>query len=457
MINSEGLATLQSDHNESIYMTHCDTQSQDFKRLLQAECAHRRERLMAQMPPDSILIIAAAPVRQRNRDCDYTYRQDSNFYYLSGFTEPRALIVLRPNCPDGAYTLFCQARNAQEEMWQGRRMGVADAPDTLSCDAAYPIDDCQPRLSQMIANSRQLYTCLDSDPSYKKDLSAWIEQAGYTGSVHAIDPILHELRLHKSEFEIALMQQAAEISVDAHRRALKACHPDMMEYALEAEFTHRYRQSNAQHAYTPIVGGGENACILHYTDNNQALRNGDLVLIDCGAEYAHYASDITRTFPVNGRFDARQRALYQVVLEAQEAAIKTIKPGNSWHDPHRVAIEHLTLGLIELGLLKGDLSSCIKAQHYRQYYMHGTGHLLGMDVHDVGECKREQQWRTFEPGMVLTVEPGLYISQSSEAPAEYRGTGIRIEDDVLVTDSGHRVLTQSLEKTADAIEALMAA
>ncbi|MDH5426204.1 MAG: Xaa-Pro aminopeptidase [Gammaproteobacteria bacterium] len=424
----------------------------------------RRKQLMRMMSKDSIAILPAAPMRSRNRDVEHKYRQDSDFLYLSDFNEPEAVIVLIPGRKNGEYVLFCRDRDPLMETWNGKRYGPEGAVEVFAADDAFPIDDIDDILPGLMEHCERVYYTMGLNPEFDKQVMGWVNQLKKSArsGTHApyefvsLDYFLHDMRLFKSQPEIKLMQKAADISVSAHQRAMKICQPGMFEYELEAEYLHEFQRNGATWAYSSIVGSGANACILHYVENNQKMKDGDLVLIDAGAEYQGYDADITRTFPVNGKFTVPQREIYELVLASQKAAIKTVVPGNHWNDPHNAAVRVLTKGMIELGLLKGTLNKLIKEDAYRQYYMHRTGHWLGMDVHDVGDYKVDDEWRLLEPGMVLTVEPGLYIPQGSKGAKRWWDIGVRIEDDVLVTKDGHDVLTKALVSEVDDIEALMA-
>lgn len=429
-------------------------------KTLKSERKRRRKNLMRGIGQDAIAIVPAAPVRNRNRDVDYNYRPDSDFYYLTGFAEPEAVAVLIPGRGQGEYVLFCRERDPQQETWHGRRIGVERVCEQLDADDAFPIADIDEILPRLIEGKVQVHYSMGRDQAFDTRLMGWVNRVraqcgSVPGEFASLDHLLHEMRLFKSRAEISLMRRAARVSAAAHRRAMQVCRPGMMEYELEAEFAHEYRRNGCDHAYPPIVGGGDNGCILHYTDNNRALVDGELVLIDAGAEYLGYAGDITRTFPVNGRFSTAQRELYECVLEAQLAAINKVRPGNHWDDPHAAAVKVLTKGLIHLGLLKGSLIEALRKMHYQQFYMHRTGHWLGMDVHDVGDYKLNDNWRMLEPGMLLTIEPGLYINPARGVPKGYHNIGIRIEDDVLVTRDGCDVLSRDVPKSVDDIQALM--
>lgn len=427
---------------------------------------HRCHQLMAQMPADAIAVLFGASEQQRNSDVTFPFRQKSDLFYLAGFDEPEVVLVLVPGRAEGEKVMFCRERDPERERWEGSRAGTRGACERFGMDQAWPIEDIDEMMPALLADRRQVFGQLGENSADDSRLLAWV-----TGLRHqarrgvaaptafvALDQLLHEMRLIKSTVELDLMRRAAAISVEAHCRAMRYCQPGHYEYQLEAEINHCFRQAGCRsEAYPSIVGGGENACILHYIDNRDRLQDGDLVLIDAGCEYQFYAADITRTFPVNGRFSPPQRALYEVVLAAQDAAIAAVKPGNSWNAFHEAAVTVLCQGLLDLGLLQGDLAENLAAGHYRRFYMHRTGHWLGMDVHDVGDYKCEGDWRPLQPGMVLTVEPGLYIpSDSDDVEERWRGIGIRIEDDVVVTSSGCEVLSAGVPRTVDEIESWMA-
>ena len=430
------------------------------------EFAARRRELMDLMEPNSIAIVPAAPPRTRSRDTEYPYRQDSDFFYLSGFAEPEAVLVLTPGREHGEYVMFCRERDRTMEIWNGYRAGPEGVVKDFGADDAFPIGDVDEILPGLIEGRDRVYYQMGRDGEFDRQVMEWVNAirakvrsgAHPPGEFIALDHLLHDMRLFKSPGEVKVMQKAGDITAAAHLRAMEKCHPGMMEFQLEAEFLHEFSRNGSRFpAYSSIVGGGANACILHYIDNNCELKDGDLVLIDAGAEFEHYASDITRTFPVGGRFSPEQRALYDVVLKAQLAAIKQVKPGNHWNQPHEAALMELVKGMVQLGLLKGNVDELIENEEYRRFYMHRTGHWLGMDVHDVGDYKVGDEWRVLEPGMVLTVEPGLYVAVDDETvDPKWRGIGIRIEDDVLVTEKGRKVITAAAPKDPDEIEALMA-
>ncbi len=430
------------------------------------EFQRRRKRLMDMMGDESIAIIPTAPVRIRNRDVEYPFRHDSDFYYLTGFAEPESVAVLIPGRSSGEYILFCRERDARMETWNGIRAGLEGAVEKHGADDAFPIEDLDDILPGLLGDQERIYYTMGNDPAFDQRLLSWVKHVrdqarngiSAPDEFITLNHILHDMRLYKSRHEIKAMRQAARISAAAHRRAMQMCRPGMMEYQIEAELTYEFTRRGARSpAYSSIVGGGANSCILHYTDNSDELRDGDILLIDAGAEYESYASDITRTFPVNGIFSEAQKAVYEVVLKAQLAAIEAVQPGNHWNDPHEAAVHAVTTGLVALGILKGRVRSLIKEKAYTKYYMHRTGHWLGMDVHDVGDYKVDSEWRMLEAGMVLTIEPGLYLAPGRGLAKKWWDIGIRIEDDVLVTKDGHDVLSKDMPKTVDEIEALMAA
>jgi Xaa-Pro aminopeptidase len=430
------------------------------------EFAKRRKRLMQSMGKGAIAILPTAPARLRNRDSEFPYRPDSDFYYVTGFAEPEAVAVLIPGRKDGEYVLFCRENDPQAEIWHGRRAGLQGARETYGVDEAHPIAKLDDVIPELLERCERVYYTMGERGDFDQRVIGWVNRlrrkarAGVRTPTDfvALDHLLHEMRLYKSKAEAHAMRKAADVTAMAHVRAMTACRPGLMEYQLEAELLHAFRKHGCVPSYNPIVGGGANACILHYTENNMALRDGDLLLIDAGAEHEYYAADITRTFPVNGKFTREQRAIYDLVLDAQYAAIEQAVPGSHWNEPHDAAVKVLTKGLVKLGLLKGSPAQLIKDQTYRRFYMHRTGHWLGMDVHDVGDYKIGEDWRVLEPGMVLTVEPGLYISAGSKGVAKkWWNIGVRIEDDVLIKPFGNEVLTRGAPKTAAEIEALMSA
>lgn len=433
--------------------------------MIAAEFKQRRRRLMRQMGRGSVAIIPAAQHALRNRDVEYPFRQDSDFYYLTGFNEPNAVAVLCPKRNKGEYLLFCAERDPALEIWVGPKAGVEGAKTDYGANDAFSLADIDEILPGLLEGCDKLYYSMGYHPGFDQRVIDWVNQiranarsgAQPPGEIVVLDHLLHELRLFKSNREIRNMRQAAKISEQAHKRAMRVCKPGLTEYEVEAELLQHFRRNNCDTAYASIVGGGKNACVLHYVDNNEALKDGDLLLIDAGAEKELYASDITRTFPINGKFSPAQKAIYNIVLAAQLAAIKRIKPGNYWNHPHESAVKVITKGLLKLGLLKGNVTKLIKDEAYKRFFMHRTGHWLGMDVHDVGSYKLNDRWRKFEPGMTLTVEPGIYIPAGTKGVAKkWWNIGVRIEDDVLVTKQGCEVLSAGLPKTVDDIEALMA-
>lgn len=428
------------------------------------EFSRRREQLMRMVGDGGIAILPSAPVRTRSRDVEYRYRQDSDFYYLTGFAEPDSVAVLAPGRDSGEFLLFCRDRNDEKELWDGKRAGPAGAMDDFGADDAFPIDDIDEILPGIIESCPRVYYTMGMYTDFDTRISDWINslRSRMSKGAHtpqefvALDHLLHDMRLYKSKAEIAAMRKSAKVAVRAHERAFRLVRPGLYEYEVEAEFRHEFRRNNAWVSYSPIVGTGANSCTLHYVENNQTLIDGDMLLIDAGCELDYYASDITRTIPVNGRFSPEQRAVYDIVLDAQVAAIDRTRKGNHWNDPHDAAVEVITNGLKELGLLRGSTNKLIADEGYRRFFMHRTGHWLGMDVHDVGDYKVGEQWRELEPGMVTTVEPGIYIPASDDVPECFHNIGIRIEDDVLVTANDADVLSKGLVKSPDDIEAMMA-
>jgi Xaa-Pro aminopeptidase len=429
------------------------------------EYARRRRQLMRMAGPDAIVIVAAAPERVRNNDAHYPYRQDSDFHYLTGFGEPDAVLALVPGRKPAEVILFCRERDPERERWDGPRTGTDGAVAAFGMDDAFPIDDIDEILPGLIEGRARVYYHFGRDTDFDLKLIGWVNRVRAlvrqgARSPHefvALSHLLHDLRLYKSRGELRLMRKAARIAADAHVRAMRATRPGMNEHEVEAELLHAFRSAGAVPSYEPIVGGGANACVLHYRANNAALRAGDLLLIDAGAEFECYASDITRTFPVGGRYSPEQRALYDIVLAAQLAAIEEVRPGRPFDAYHEAAVRVITKGLCRLGLLAGSVDKNLREHAYRRFYMHKTGHWLGLDVHDVGDYRIDGEYRVLEPGMVVTVEPGLYIAPDQKGvPARFRGIGIRIEDDVVVTTDGPEVISAAVPKDAGEIEALMA-
>ncbi|HQW76622.1 MAG TPA: Xaa-Pro aminopeptidase [Dokdonella sp.] len=429
------------------------------------EYVRRRKQLMRMAGRDAIVIVPSAAERLRNNDAHYAFRQDSDFHYLTGFGEPEAVLALVPGRAQGEVILFCRERDPAREQWDGHRAGQEGAVTDYAMDDAFPIEDIDDILPGLIEGRSRVYYHFGRDTDFDLMLMGWVNRvrsnirqgAKPPHEFVALSHLLHDLRLYKSRGELRLMRKSAQIAAEAHRRAMRATRPGMNEHEVEAELLHTFRKHGAVPSYEPIVGGGANGCVLHYRANNSVLRDGDLLLIDAGAEYACYASDITRTFPVNGRYSPEQRAVYDIVLAAQLAAIEKVRAGQSFEAYHAAAVRTLTAGLIKLGLLKGSLKANLESHSYRRFYMHKTGHWLGLDVHDVGDYRIDGEFRELEPGMVVTVEPGIYISPEMKGvPARFRGIGIRIEDDVVVTRGDPEVISAGVPKDADEIEALMA-
>jgi len=420
------------------------------------------------MDEESIAVIPAASLKTRNRDSDFLFRQDSDFHYLTGFNEPEAVLVLAPGRAHGEVILFCRDREPRAELYDGERLGPDRAAQIVGVDDAFPVADLDDILPGMLEGRERIYFGLGDHPEFENRLLGWVStlRARESGGARppeelfALKHLLHEQRLIKSAAEIRAMRRAAEITCEGHTRAMRACQPGMTETQLEAELIYAFMRAGAKSpAYSSIVGGGANACVLHYVDNNATLKKNDLVLIDAGCEYELYAADVTRTFPVNGTFSTVQRALYDIVLAANEAAIEACRPGALFTHPHQVALEIMIDGLLSLGLLEGDLDEVLETETYRNFCPHGSSHWLGLDVHDVGDQRVDGEPRPLEPGMALTIEPGIYIPDNevmAGLPAKYRGIGIRVEDDVLITRDGHEVLTSAAPKSVQAIEATMA-
>jgi Xaa-Pro aminopeptidase len=422
----------------------------------------RRRRVMKAMG-EGVMIIATAPEAVRNRDAHYPFRPDSYFWWLTGFAEPESVVVLVAGKRPRQY-LFCREKNLEKEIWDGFRWGPKDAAASFGFDGAWTIGQLDKHLVKLLENQPAVSYVIGHDTAWDNRVTGWINsvrekaRSGVQAPTTLIDArgLLDEFRLLKDDHELAMMRRAAAISDDAHRRAMRACKPGANEHEVEAELLYAFRRGGAEApAYTSIVAGGANACILHYVFNNQPLNDGDLLLIDAGAEFAGYAADISRTFPVNGRFSPAQKDAYEIVLAAQAAAIAEVRPGNHWNAPHEAAVRVLVQGMKDLKLLKGRVDGLIESGAFRRFYMHRTGHWLGLDVHDAGEYKVDGDWRTLAPGMVLTVEPGLYIRPGEGVPRRLNNIGIRIEDDVLVTESGCEVLTAATPKTVAEIEEVM--
>ena len=423
--------------------------------------AARRQAFLKQMG-DGVAIFPAAPTSIRSQDVEYRYRQDNDLYYLTGFPEPESLCLLSPNHDKERFILFVRPRDKDKETWTGKRFGVEGAQEYFGVDAAYTIDKLDEVLPEHLLAAEKIYYGLGRDERLNAKILDLVNQGRLQrprlgrGPVSLIDPgdLLHEMRLFKTPEEIDLMRRAVTASAAAHHAALHETRPGMYEYEIEALLEYHFRRNGADGpAYPSIVASGANATILHYISNAQQMRAGDLLLIDAGSEYACYCSDVTRTFPIGRTFSAPQREIYSLVLTAQKQAIAMIRPGVGFDDVHQCATEILIDGLRDLGLLSGSTESILEQGDYRQFYMHRTSHWLGMDVHDVGKYRVGEEQRTLNPGMVLTVEPGLYIAAEADVPAAYRGIGVRIEDDVLVTAAGHDVLTRAIPKELDDIEA----
>ncbi len=435
--------------------------------MKQNEFKKRRRVLMQQIGEGNIAIVASASNHTRNRDVEFPFRQDSDFYYLTGFNEADSLAVFIPGREQGEYILFCREFDEKKALWEGAHAGLEGATEHYEADDSFPIDDLDEILPGMLENKAKVFYPMGRDPDLDHQLLEWITKirkqsrngVNAPGELVSLEHLLHEMRLFKSRAELKLMRQAAEVSCQAHVRAMQQCQPGLYEYQIESEVVHEFMQQGLRYvAYPSIVAGGKNACVLHYVENKDKLKAGDLLLIDAGAECDHYAADITRTFPISGKFSPAQKQLYQLVLDAQYAAIEQIQPGNPWNKAHDISVKVLTSGLVKLGLLAGDIDKLIEDEAYKQFYMHRIGHWLGMDVHDVGDYKVQDEWRLLEPGMVLTIEPGLYIPANCESvDKKWRGIGIRIEDDVVVTKDGHEVLTHAAPKEIDEIERLMQA
>jgi len=427
--------------------------------------AKRREQVLKQINSHGIVIIPAAKEVIRSGDTHYYFRQDSNFYYLTGFEEPDAILVLIPQYQQGEYILFVREADPAKEIWDGKMAGTKGAKAHYHADIVYDINTFKEKLPTLLENRQFIYSPVGKDQVFDQMIFEAVEKLrpkerkGIKAAdiFHNINAILSEMRLIKTPEEIELMQKAADISVNAHKRAMRVCKPGMYEYELEAELMHEFYKNGARApAYTTIIGSGENTCTLHYISNNKQIQDDELILIDAGCEYHNYASDITRTFPANGKFSKEQAAIYNLVLQAQIAAINMIKPGLPWFEIQTCIIELFTKGLRGLGLLKGDVNQLIASKAVARFYMHSSGHWLGLDTHDVGNYKIDDAWRPLQAGMVLTVEPGIYIpANQSDIDKKWWNIGVRIEDDVLVTENGHQVLTQALPKTVEAIEALM--
>ena len=424
--------------------------------------SERRSNLAHKVLDDSAIIIASASVKSRISDTDYAYRQDSNFYYLSGYEEPESLILIRPNHANEEFIIFCRDRDPLREQWDGFRTGQEGAISEYGADASYSINSVDQLMPELLKGSKNIYFSMSSPCGIDSKINHWIEDirknmragAEPPENLLSLDSILHEMRLIKEDHELDIMKYAADITTEAHIRAMQAVTPGMFEYQLEAEYLYAFNKNGARSpAYNSIVGGGNNSCILHYVENNAELKDGDLVLVDAGCEYQYYASDVTRTFPVNGKFSPEQKEIYTIVLEAHKQSIEQAQPGNKWNLMHEKSVEVLVEGLLSLGLLNGSKEENIEKGLYSKFYMHRIGHWLGMDVHDVGAYKKDGDWRELEKGMVMTIEPGIYILDSLEdVDDKWKGIGVRIEDNIVINDSGNEFLTPDVPRTIEEVE-----
>ena len=434
-------------------------------RVPASEYRRRRQKLMSMMEPGSVAVLPAAVTMLRNRDTEHPFRQDSDLYYLTGFVEPDSVLFLIPGRDHGEAVLFCRERVADQEQWTGERLGPERAVQTLHIDDAFPIADMDDIAPGLLEGHRRVYYGMGARQEFDRRIIDWLQGIRARARTGAVPPgelaeigvLLHELRLVKSAAEIKVLRAGAAITAAAHIRAMRACRPGLTEARLEAELRYAFMLGGArQPAYESIVGAGDNACVMHYVKNDALLRDGDMVLIDAGCEYEHYACDVTRTFPVNGRFTGEQRALYEIVLAAQSNAIAAARVGNHFNAPHEAAVATLAAGLRDLGILSGALETLIETEAHRRFTVHKTSHWLGLDVHDVGDYRLGADWRELVPGMVLTVEPGCYLPSSmADIPARFRGIGVRIEDDVLITAGESEVLTHATPKSIADIEHLM--
>lgn len=434
--------------------------------ISRAEFARRRRELMDLMGNNSIAILPSASEIVRSRDTHFGFRQDSDFHYLTGFPEPDAVLVLLPGREHGEYVIFCREKDTVMETWHGRRLGQVGAKKHYGCNDAFPIDDIDDILPGLMEGRERIYYEFGNHADFDNQIMSWVNTlraqvkkgAHPPGELIDLSHLLHDMRLIKSKAELKVMQKAAEISSDAHIAAMQVCQPGMNESRIESELKYQFANQGARYeAYSSIVASGENACILHYVENNCVMKDGDLLLIDAGAELLGYAADISRTFPVNGKFSKEQLQAYEWVLKANQAAIKVAKQGNPWSAPHDTAVQVLTEGLVSMGILEGDIEELIEKEAYKPYYMHKTGHWIGLDVHDVGDYLQDKEPRILAEGMVLTVEPGLYFAPKTKGlDKKWWGIGIRIEDDVAITAKGNRVLTKKVPKDPQKIEALMA-
>ncbi len=434
--------------------------------LPRAEFTRRRKQLLKMLGDGAIAIVPSARERYRNSDAAYPFRQDSDFLYLSGFNEPDSVLVLVPGREHGECVLFCPERDPERELWDGPRWGPERAVQEFGFDDAFPISDLDDILPGMIEGRERICYTLGRDRDFDAQVLAWVQRLRRAVQSGAKPPeefvslnhLLHDLRLYKSAGEISLMRDAIAVSVEAHERAMGVTRPGRCESHVHASLVETFYRHQCEPAYEPIVGAGPNACVLHYRGRSNALRRGELLLVDAGAERHGYAADISRTWPIDGRFSSEQLSIYEIVLDAQRAAIEAVKPGKSWIEPHEAAVREISKGLARIGLLKGSQATILRQEQYKRYFMHKTGHWLGLDVHDVGDYRMAEAWRELEPGMVLTIEPGIYISPNEKrVDPRWRGIGVRIEDDVLVTPAGCEVLSQALVKEAREVQARVGA
>jgi Xaa-Pro aminopeptidase len=428
-----------------------------------SEFKKRRKQIARIIGTDSIAIIVAKSVCIRNGDADYKYRPDSNFYYLSGCHEANSLIVICPENEWGDDILFCREIDPDNVIWNGPMLGLKNAKEQLLFDHSFDIKSIDSLIPKLMEGRDKVYFMLGIDTEFDKKIVEWTNQVkkekwAKSQAPHeliSLKPYLDDMRVYKSKDEIKCMQKSANIAADAHILMMQDCQPGLFEYNLNATFLNSITNENSHVSYLPIVGGGNNACILHYISNNHELIDGDLVLIDAGAECDYYASDITRTFPVNGVFSPAQKEIYTIVLAAHTAALEKAQPGNHWNEPHEAAVKVITQGLMDLGLLTGELEYNLKKHKYTEFFMHKTGHWLGLDVHDCGEYSVDGLWVELEPNMVLTIEPGIYINENSDVPSQYKGIGIRIEDDILITKEGNKILSDNAPRSIEQIEKIM--
>jgi len=428
-----------------------------------AEFKRRRMQIARIIGPDSLAIIKAKDLCIRNGDAEYKYRPDSNFYYLTGFHEAEALLVICPESEFGEDVLFCREIDPNNVIWNGEMLGLEKAKSELQFDQSYDIKTLDSYIPKLMQGRDKVYFMLGQETDFDKKIVQWTHavtknkwaRSQAPHELVSLKPYLDDMRVYKSKDEIKCMQKAADIAASAHIKMMKACQPQQYEYHLMAEYMHAITCENSQPSYLPIIGSGNNACTLHYNSNNQQMLSGDLVLIDAGAECDYYASDVTRTFPVNGQYSEAQKEIYSLVLKAHAAALAKVKPGNHWDEPHEAAVEVITQGLLDLGILKGDLQQALQEKSYANYFMHKTGHWLGLDVHDCGEYSVDGLWVELEPSMVLTIEPGIYIHQDAQVEDKYKGIGVRIEDDILVTKEGYKILSDKVPRSIEEIEQLM--